>query len=195
MTEESASQAANQAEVTALIGRAHELLANAIQRLNGDRSLELQRQWLELLQAALHSDGMYGLQEALKGSKEESLLFRERVAAAQAIGEAEAALGEAAGLLYHPRAVGELKKAADAIGAVGRRVAASGAGQIGEGLKMGEETVSLRKFAGMLMGQGVSKSKLAGLQKARAAWNEKRRLAKEDARLARNRGAIRSLGI
>jgi hypothetical protein len=194
MISEGASQAVNQVAVTALLNRANDSLANAIQRLNGDRSLELQRQWLELLLAALRRDGMYGLHEALKGTKDEAATFQERAEAAQAIGDAEAAVREAAGLLYHDRAFQELKKASEAIGALQRRVAASGSTPLIERVGMGEDYVSLRKFAGMLMGQGLSEKKLKGLANAREAWNEKRRLAKEDARLAKNRGATRVSG-
>ena len=187
------SQAVNQADVEALLARAIDSLDAAIRSLNGDRALERQRQWLELLVAALRQRGMFGLEEVLRGSRAGTVVEEARSSAAAAIADAETALNSAAGLLYHPRAVDELRKTSEAIGAVQRRVASSVKDPAEESRAMAEaDYVKLRKFAGMLMGQGRSEDKLKGLAKAREARNEKRRMAKLDARMSKNRGVVRA---
>lgn len=188
-------QARNQAQIDALLRRANQCLASAIQLVNGDKDIELQRQWLELLLGSLQQSGMYGIQERLLGTKDADGCRAVRGEAAKVIGEAASAVGEAAGLLWHPKAVRELKRASGAISALQHRVTESASLPVGEKIQMGEEYVSLRKFAGMLMGQGLSPKKLEGLKKAQAARRARCKEAKEEIRLAKNRGAILPPGI
>lgn len=182
-------QATNQAEVDALLRSASQSLSHAIQLLNGDKAIELQRQWLELLLASLHSSGMYGIEERLKGTKNDDDMRVTRAEAAKVIGEAALAVGEAAGLLYHPKAVRELKRASGAIGALRHTVAESVPVHAGAKIQMGEEYIALRKFAGMLLGQGLSAKKLKAVRDAQAARKAKCAEAREAKRLAKNRGA------
>lgn len=189
MTAGEPHQAVNQPEIDMLLRRASECLTSAIQLLNGDKDIELQRQWLELLLGSLQHRGMYGIEERLRGAKDDDLGRAARGEAAKVIGEAASAVSQAAGLLWHPKAVRELKRASGAIGALHHRVTESVSIPVGEKIQMGEEYVSLRKFAGMLMGQGLSPKKLEGLKKAQAARRARCKEAKEQIRLAKNRGA------
>jgi hypothetical protein len=138
---------------------------------------------------------MYGLQEALKGTKDENRARDDRVEATKAIGEAAAAVSEAAGLVYHPKATRELKRGSGALLALQLRVAGSTSLPMDQAVRMGEEYAALREFAGMLLGQGLSEGKQRGLLLARAAKKAKDERNKEAARLAKNRGAIRPLGF
>ncbi len=171
----------NEQHVSELLLRATSALGSAINRLGGDKELEIQRQWLEVIQSSLQAGGFYSLQSLLLGRDREAERETARAEAAGAIGTAAKALDEAAGLLIDARAEAKLKKAAAAVAALGQRVDASASAE-GSPALIEEEQRRLRKFAAMLMGQTLSAAKVEGLKKAREA-----RKQKMEARMMRRR--------